>query len=138
MNIGEAASRSGVSAKAIRYYESIGLILPAQRAENGYRDFSEQDVHMLRFVHRARNLGFSVAEAAELLSLYRDRNRASADVRNLGKQAISRIETKIDELASMRAVLTDLVQRCHGDDRPDCPILDDLAGQITSEALTRR
>ena len=136
MNIGDAARASGVSAKAIRYYESVGLIRPAQRAENGYRDFSEQDVHMLRFVHRARGLGFSVAEAGELLSLYQDRNRASADVQAIGKQAISRVENKLAELQSMRVVLTDLVRRCHGDERPECPILDDLAGASAGTPLT--
>jgi len=128
MNIGRAAALSGVSAKAIRYYESIGLIRPAVRAGNGYRDFNAQDVHVLRFVHRARDLGFSVSEVGELIALYADRERASADVREIAQHAIDRIGGKIGELESMRAVLQDLVRRCHGDDRPDCPILDDLAG----------
>jgi len=128
MNIGRAAALSGVSAKAIRYYESIGLIRPAIRAGNGYRDFDAQDVHVLRFVHRARSLGFSVAEVGDLIALYGDSTRASGDVRHIALQAIERIGAKIGELESMRAVLHDLVERCHGDDRPDCPILDDLAG----------
>ena len=129
MNIGRAAALSGVSAKAIRYYESIGLIRPAIRAGNGYRDFDDQDVHVLRFVHRARSLGFSVAEVADLIALYGDSTRASGDVRHIALLAIDRIGAKIAELESMRVVLQDLVERCHGDDRPECPILDDLAGE---------
>ncbi|MDP6689989.1 MAG: Cu(I)-responsive transcriptional regulator [Alphaproteobacteria bacterium] len=128
MNISQAAERSGVSSKAIRYYESINLITPARRSGNGYRDFSDDDVHMLRFVSRARGLGFSVSEVADLLALYQDRGRASAQVRGLAQGAIARIEGKITELQSIAAVLSDLVARCHGDDRPECPILDDLAG----------
>ncbi len=128
MNISEASKGSGVSAKAIRYYESINLIQPARRAGNGYRDFSDEDVHMLRFIARARGLGFSVAEVSDLLALYKDKSRASAQVRSLAETAIGRIEGKIAELQSISAVLSDLVARCHGDDRPDCPILDDLSG----------
>lgn len=128
MNIGEAAARSGVPAKTIRYYEDIGLIGRPARAENGYRDFSGADVHMLRFIARARGLGFSVREVGELLSLYHDHSRASAAVKAVAEQAINRIDTKIGELQSMRSTLSDLAERCHGDQRPDCPILDDLAG----------
>jgi Cu(I)-responsive transcriptional regulator len=128
MNISQAADQSGVSAKAIRYYESIALIQPARRSGNGYRDFGADDVHMLRFIARARGLGFSVAEVADLLALYRDKSRASAQVRGLAANAIGRIEDKIDELRSISTALSELVARCHGDDRPDCPILDDLAG----------
>ena len=127
MNISEAAENSGVSAKAIRYYESIKLIEPARRAGNGYRDFSRDDVHMLRFIARARGLGFAVREVADLLALYQDKSRASAQVRGLAQKAIVRIEEKVAELQSISLVLTDLVARCHGDDRPDCPILDDLS-----------
>jgi MerR family copper efflux transcriptional regulator len=127
MNIGEAASSSGVSAKAIRYYESISLISPATRANNGYRDFSEQDVHYLRFINRARSLGFSVAGVGELLALYQDRKRASADVKSIAILAIDRIDEKMAELQEMRAVLSVMSEYCHGDDRPDCPILDGLA-----------
>jgi len=128
MNISEASRGSGVSAKAIRYYESINLIAPASRAGNGYRDFNGEDVHMLRFVARARGLGFSVLEVADLLALYKDRSRASAQVRGLAEKAIARMDEKITELQSISMVLSDLVARCQGDDRPDCPILDDLSG----------
>jgi Cu(I)-responsive transcriptional regulator len=128
MNISQAADQSGVSAKAIRYYESIALIQPARRSGNGYRDFGADDVHKLRFIARARGLGFSVAEVADLLALYRDKSRASAQVRGLAANAIGRIEDKIDELRSISTALSELVARCHSDDRPDCPILDDLAG----------
>lgn len=129
MNIGQAAERSGVPAKTIRYYEDIGLISRPVRAENGYRDFSEADVHMLRFIARARSLGFSVREVGELLGLYHDRSRASSAVKAVAEQAINRIDTKIGELVSMRSTLSDLAERCHGDQRPECPILDDLAGR---------
>jgi MerR family gold-responsive transcriptional activator of gol and ges genes len=128
MNNSQAAEQSGVSAKAVRYYESIALIKPARRSGNGYRDFGAGDVHMLRFIARARGLGFSVAEVADLLALYRDKSRASAQVRGLAASAIGRIEDKIAELRSISIALSDLVARCHGDDRPDCPILDDLSG----------
>ena len=128
MNISEASRGSGVSAKAIRYYESINLIAPASRAGNGYRDFNDDDVHMLRFIARARGLGFSVLEVADLLALYKDRSRASAQVRGLAEKAIARMDEKITELQSISMVLSDLVARCQGDDRPDCPILDDLSG----------
>ena len=128
MNISQAADQSGVSAKAIRYYESIAPIQPARRSGNGYRDFGADEVHMLRFIARARGLGFSVAEVADLLALYRDKSRASAQVRGLAANAIGRIEDKIAELRSISTALSELVARCHGDDRPDCPILDDLAG----------
>ena len=128
MNISEASRGSGVSAKAIRYYESINLITPARRAGNGYRDFNGDDVHMLRFIARARGLGFSVLEVADLLALYKDKSRASAQVRGLAEKAIARMDEKIFELRSISMVLSDLMARCQGDDRPDCPILDDLAG----------
>ena len=128
MNISEASRGSGVSAKAIRYYESINLITPARRAGNGYRDFNGDDVHMLRFVARARGLGFSVLEVADLLALYKDKTRASAQVRGLAENAIARMGEKITELQSISMVLSDLVARCQGNDRPDCPILDDLSG----------
>jgi Cu(I)-responsive transcriptional regulator len=127
MNIGEAAERSGVTAKTIRYYESIGLIAPAARGDNGYRDFSAEDLHYLRFIHRARSLGFSVAEVAELLALYRDRGRASADVKKIALSAIERIDEKMRELTEVRGTLQLLSDHCHGDERPDCPILENLA-----------
>ncbi len=116
MNISQAADQSGVSAKAIRYYESIALIQPARRSGNGYRDFGADDVQMLRFIARARGLGFSVAEVADLLALYRDKSRASAQVRGLAANAIGRIEDKIAELRSISTALSELVARCHGDD----------------------
>lgn len=127
MNIGEAAEKSGLSAKTIRYYESSGLIAPARRSASGYRDYSDDDVHILKFIHRARDLGFSVKDCQALLSLYQDRNRASADVKAIADEHIERISRKIEELAAMRSTLQTLVERCHGDDRPDCPILHDLS-----------
>ena len=127
MNIGAAAKRSGVPAKTIRYYEEIALIPKAARTDGGYRDYSDQDVEMLRFIHRSRDLGFPVKEVAELLALWRDRSRSSAQVKELALHRIADIDTKIAELKSIRHTLTDLAKRCHGDDRPDCPILEDLA-----------
>ena len=127
MNIGDVAQASGLPPKTIRYYEDIGLVRPA-RSENGYRDFSDRDAHMLAFLGRARSLGFSIEDCRTLLSLYEDRSRASADVRDLARQHMDRIARKIDELEAMRGTLGTLVRRCHGDNRPDCPILDDLAG----------
>ncbi|HWU63030.1 MAG TPA: Cu(I)-responsive transcriptional regulator [Ensifer sp.] len=127
MNIGEASERSGLPAKTIRYYEDIALVAP-DRADNGYRDYSLNDVHRLRFLHRARNLGFSIDECRLLLSLYSDRNRASSDVKAVAEQKLSEIDAKIAELQSLKSALQPLVDCCHGDDRPDCPILDDLAG----------
>ena len=130
MNIGEAAARSDIAPKTIRYYESVGLIEAPARTAGGYRDYRENDVETLRFVRRSRGLGFSVAEVAELLSLYGDRNRASADVKAIALARISDIDRKMGELASMRSTLTHLAEMCHGDHRPDCPILDDLAAGL--------
>lgn len=127
MNIGTAARRSGLPAKTLRYYETIGLVVPSGRQENGYRAYDERDVHLLTFVRRARSLGFSVADCRDLLGLYRDRHRASADVKALAQSRIEEIGRKIEELSAMRATLEALVARCHGDTRPDCPILEDLA-----------
>jgi Cu(I)-responsive transcriptional regulator len=127
MNIGEAAERSGVPAKTIRYYEDVGLIRPAPRAGNGYRDYGQRDVHVLRFVQRARSLGFSVQECRQLLALYQDPGRASAEVKALTGRRIAEIDRKMQELAGMRATLVALADSCHGDERPECPILDDLA-----------
>ncbi len=127
MNIGEAEDRSSLSAKTIRYYEEIGLVVPSRQA-NGYRDYDETDVHKLAFLHRARGLGFSVEECRTLLSLYQDRHRASADVKTIAETHLARIENKIVELESLRRTLSHLIEACHGDMRPDCPILDDLAG----------
>ncbi len=128
MNVGAAARRSGLPAKTIRYYEDIGLISPA-RASNGYRDYSSDDVHRLAFLRRARGLGFSIEDCRQLMALYRDKSRASHDVRELAKNHVAAIEEKVRELQSMRATLQTLIHACHGDERPDCPILDDMAGQ---------
>jgi Cu(I)-responsive transcriptional regulator len=127
MNIGEAAARSGVAAKTIRYYEDIGLIGPAPRNGNGYRAYDERDVHMLRFVRRARSLGFGVHDCGQLLALYRDPHRTSAEVKALTERRLAGIDRKLAELAGMRATLARLAEHCHGDERPECPILDDLA-----------
>jgi Cu(I)-responsive transcriptional regulator len=127
MNIGQAAEASGLPAKTIRYYEEIGLVRPERRGNN-YRDYSESAIHSLRFLARARALGFSIDECRRLLSLYEDRERASADVRELAKAHIADIDRKVAELKAMRGTLSKLVEACHGDNRPDCPILEDLAG----------
>jgi MerR family copper efflux transcriptional regulator len=128
MNIGEAAAETGVTAKSIRYYESINLIPAAERTEAGYRQYGDRDVQILHFIKRSRGLGFSVAEVAELLSLYQDRSRASGEVKRIVEARLSEIDQKISELESIRATLRTLADRCHGDERPDCPILDDFAG----------
>lgn len=125
MNIGDVAERSGLPPKTIRYYEEMGLIRPG-RAPNGYRDFDEKDLHRLAFLGRARALGFSIEECRSLLALYEDRGRASADVKRIAEEHLSRIDARIEELRSMRATLAHLVSACAGDDRPDCPILADL------------
>jgi MerR family gold-responsive transcriptional activator of gol and ges genes len=126
MNIGEAAKQSGVSAKMIRYYEQTSLIPPAQRTESGYRDYSEKDVHMLSFVRRARDLGFSVEVIGELLGLWTDRSRRSSDVRQLAEGHLSNLRGKIEELEAMSHTLETLIDACQGDHRPDCPIIADL------------
>ena len=130
MHISAAAVASGLPPKTIRYYEEIGLIAAARKRDNGYRDYDDRDVHVLRFLHRARGLGFAVADCRNLLSLYADAGRDSADVKRLTLRRIADIDTKIAELQSMRATLAQLATRCHGDDRPDCPILDDLAAPV--------
>jgi MerR family copper efflux transcriptional regulator len=129
MQIGTVADKSGVSAKAIRYYESIGLIQAASRSDSGYRIYGERDLRTLRFIQRARSLGFSVEEVGALLTLWRDTDRHSAQVKALAGRQVEDIDRKIAELGGMRDTLIDLMERCHGDDRPDCPILDDLAGE---------
>ncbi len=127
MNIGNAARASGVSAKMIRYYESIGLIPKAARSESGYRHYTEADVHTLRFIRRARDLGFSVERIGELLALWHDTSRASADVKQVALAHVEALETKARELMAMSRTLRHLAETCHGDARPHCPILDDLA-----------
>ncbi|MFD2238889.1 Cu(I)-responsive transcriptional regulator [Aureimonas populi] len=128
MNIGEASRRSGLPPKTIRYYEEIGLIRPA-RARNGYRDYGERDIHLLRFLQRSRSLGFSIEEARKLLSLYGDENRHSKDVRHLAARRIGEIERKIAELESLKKALGELTEACAGGQGPDCPILDEIAGE---------
>jgi MerR family copper efflux transcriptional regulator len=127
LTIGEAAERSGVPAKTIRYYEQIGLVRAADRGVNHYRSYTDADVEMLRFIGRARRLGFSIQDLKQLVALYHDRDRASADVKAIALQHVRRIDRKLAELQTVRAALTDLASRCHGDARPDCPILDELA-----------
>ncbi len=127
MNIGAAAERSGLPAKTIRYYEEIGLLAPG-RAGNGYRDYSMSDVHRLRFLQRSRSLGFSVEECRQLLSLYADTHRESAEVKAMAEARLDEIDRKIAALVELRATLRHLVAACHGDARPECPILEGLAG----------
>jgi Cu(I)-responsive transcriptional regulator len=126
-NIGEAARASGVTAKMVRHYESIGLLPPARRTEAGYRQYGMDDVRILQFIHRGRALGFSLDQIAGLLALWRDKGRASADVRRLALEHIDELDRKIAELEAMKRTLAALANSCHGDDRSDCPILDDLA-----------
>jgi Cu(I)-responsive transcriptional regulator len=128
MNIGTAAERAGLPAKTIRYYEDIGLLAP-QRLDNGYRDYSMEDVHRLRFLQRSRSLGFSVEECRQLLSLYGDKDRESAEVKALAEAKLTEIERKLAELRGLHDMLSHLVAHCHGDERPDCPILDGLSGK---------
>ena len=127
MNIGAVAEKSGVPPKTIRYYESIGLIPSADRDPNGYRTYDDVDMHTLNFIKRARSLGFSVDEVRNLLDLWHDRRRSSAAVKALTTEHLNALDRKIAELRSLRRSLANLVERCRGDDRPDCPILDDLA-----------
>ena len=127
MNIGNASQMSGIPAKTIRYYESVGLIPPAGRAANGYRDYDKKDVQVLGFIKRSRSLGFSVDEVSNLLDLWLNGARASADVKSIAISHINNIEEKIHELETIRDTLKNLTKCCHGDDRPNCPILDDLA-----------
>ena len=127
LNIGQAAAESGVSAKMIRHYEAIGLLPAPDRSFGNYRLYAPANVHTLRFVRRARDLGFSIVEIKELLGLWQDRRRQSADVRRIALAHVRDLDAKIAELESMRRTLARLASSCHGDDRPDCPILDDLA-----------
>jgi|TARA_B110000971_G_scaffold219472_1_gene260690 MerR family copper efflux transcriptional regulator len=126
MNIGDVAKLSGLPIKTIRYYEDIGFIRP-QRSANGYRSFRDTDVHKLAFLGRARSLGFTIEDCRALLQLYENDSRASADVKSIAKQHLVRIDEKLTELTEMRRTLSHLVDACAGDDRPNCPILSDLA-----------
>jgi MerR family transcriptional regulator, copper efflux regulator len=127
MNIGDAAAASGVSAKMIRYYESIGLLPPARRSDAGYRLYDEDDVHSLSFIRRARDLGFSVEQIGELLALWHDQSRASGDVKRIALDHVDELEQKIRTMRAMVRTLKHLASTCHGDDRPNCPIIDTLA-----------
>lgn len=139
MNIGDAASRSGVSAKMIRYYERIGLIPTASRTASGYREYEPRDVHMLRFIARARDLGFSVAEITELLDLWRDKDRRSADVKALAQARVRDLRHKIAHLQDMADTLEELANACAGNERPNCPILQRLETLDTDDdPLSRR
>jgi MerR family transcriptional regulator, copper efflux regulator len=128
VNIGQAAETSGVSAKAIRYYEIAGLIAPAGRSEGGYRVYGEADIRVLRFIRRARDLGFSIERIRRLLDLWHDKRRASADVKRLALDHVAEIETKIAALVAMRNAVQELATACDGDQRPECPILRDIEG----------
>ncbi|MGZ5133299.1 MAG: Cu(I)-responsive transcriptional regulator [Caldimonas sp.] len=125
-NIGEAAARSGVSAKMVRHYESLGLLAKVGRTEAGYRQYGDKEVHTLRFIRRARDLGFSMVEIAQLLKLWQNRRRASADVKRIALAHVADLDRRMEEMAAMKRTLARLADCCHGDDRPDCPILDEL------------
>jgi len=126
MNIGQAADASGVSAKMIRHYESVGLFAQPRRTEAGYRQYTDRDVHTLRFIRQARDLGFSIQQIGELVSLWQNRRRSSRNVKALAQAHIDELQRKAQQLLAMKAVLEELVRHCHGDDRPECPILDGL------------
>ncbi len=130
MNVKEAARATGLASKTLRYYEEVGLVAPA-RAENGYRVYSDADLNKLAFVGRARSLGFSLDDCRALLSLYEDRSRASADVKALALGHVEEIDRKMAQMTAIRNELQRLVSACHGDDRPDCPIVEGLAGEKT-------
>ncbi|WP_421781723.1 Cu(I)-responsive transcriptional regulator [Kiloniella litopenaei] len=127
MKIGQVSEASGLPAKTIRYYESIGLIEPAGRTSSGYRAYQAKDIETLKFIQRSRSLGFSINEVSALLALWNDRNRASAQVKELAKQHVADMDRKIAELQSMKDTLSNLIEKCQGDHRPDCPILNDFA-----------
>lgn len=129
--IGEAAARSGVSARMIRHYESLGLLPEVTRTESGYRQYSEADVHSLRFIRRARDLGFSIAEISSLLGLWQDRSRASSQVKQIAQKHVQALQQRIAAMQDMRRSLQALVDCCHGDNRPECPILDELASETS-------
>lgn len=126
--IGTAAKLSGVSAKMLRHYESLGLLAAVARTDSGYRQYSEADVRSLQFIKRSRDLGFSMAEIAELVSLWHNRRRASRSVKRIAQEHVEDLARRIEAMEAMKRTLSTLVQHCHGDERPDCPILDDLCG----------
>ncbi|MES2785551.1 MAG: Cu(I)-responsive transcriptional regulator [Pseudomonadota bacterium] len=127
-NIGEAARRSGVSAKMARHYESLGLLPEVNRTASGYRVYTDKEVHTLRFIKRSRDLGFSMAEITELLKLWQNRSRSSADVRRIAARHVEDLDQRMKEMEAMRKTLKTLIHCCQGDNRPDCPILDELQG----------
>ena len=133
MKIGDAAAASGLSQRMIRHYEKIGLMPAAARRDSGYRDYDERDLHTLRFIRRARDLGFSIEEIGQLLALWHDRHRASADVKALALARSAELRRKAQALDEMRRTLEHLASNCHGDDRPDCPILSSVAGELKDQ-----
>lgn len=134
LNIGQVAAASGVSAKMIRHYEEIGLVPRARRSFSNYRTYSEADVHTLRFIRQARNLGFPIDAIGKLLTLWRDRRRPSRKVKELALAHVQELDARIQELRTMKHTLEHLAKHCHGDDRPDCPILEGLTTSIASES----
>lgn len=128
MSVGDAARASGVSAKMIRYYEEIGLLPPPARGSNGYRYFTPRDIHTLGFIRRARTLGFSTEQIRQLVDLWQDRERPSSEVKRIAQAHVDELDRKIDETRAMRDTLQHLAANCRGDERPDCPIIDELAG----------
>jgi len=137
MNIGEAARQSGVSAKMVRHYESLRLLPHVHRSDSGYRQYSDAEVHTLRFIKRSRELGFSMPEIAELVSLWQNRRRASKNVRRIAQKHADDLAQRIAAMQAMQKTLGHLIHCCQGDDRPDCPILDDLAGAAPRPVLQR-
>ena len=127
VGIGQAARVSGVSAKMVRHYESLGLLPRVARTDAGYRQYGDKEVHTLRFIRRARDLGFSMVEIGELLKLWQNQRRSSASVKRIAQEHLSALDAKMAEMAAMRKTLQHLVHCCSGDERPDCPIIDELA-----------
>ncbi len=137
MNIGQAARESGVSAKMVRHYEALGLLPDVPRTDSGYRQYGQTEVHTLRFIKRARDLGFSMAEIGDLVDLWRNRRRSSASVRKIAQQHAQDLGARIEAMQEMQRTLEHLITGCHGDERPDCPILDDLAGQARAREVPK-
>lgn len=131
VSISHAAELSGISAKMVRHYESLGLLPRVARTDSGYRQYSEADVHTLRFIKRSRDLGFSMAEIAELVALWQNRRRTSASVKRIAQKHVTELAQRIEAMQAMQRSLQQLLHHCHGDERPECPILDDLASQST-------
>lgn len=136
MNIGQAAAASGISSKMIRHYEAINLILPADRTESGYRVYSKSDVDILSFIRRGRDLGFSIEQIRELLSLRQDQTRASADVKRIALEHVRELEAKMQQLQEMADILRELAHSCQGNEKPDCPILKELSNKQSKEQIT--